>query len=185
MSLKQGPVCDTFIMSSKGLRQRRKDYKNYLQRGYDFMKKYEERFHKLDERQHKSKLSYVPGDDIAGDSLRIFDDRPIITPPLVCQLCDVSFISENDVKHHMADDHGGENEYRKRVLYLMTETGHRPITGQEKRIMVQNFAHFQQWCFPGSRGNYFADTKAVPRCEAACVVCAQKDYLVACKMSRQ
>ena len=77
----------------------------------------------------------------------------------------------------MACDHGGENEYRKRVLYLMAEAGHRPITGQEKRIMVQNFAHFQQWCFPGSRGNYFADSKAVPRAEAACVVCAQKDYL--------
>ena len=43
--------------------------------------------------------------------------------------------------------------------------------------MLQNFAHFQQWCFPGSRGNYFADSKAVPRAEAACVVCAQKDYL--------
>ena len=59
----------------------------------------------------------------------------------------------------------------------MAEAGHRPITGQEKRIMVQNFAYFQQWCFPGSRGNYFADSKAVPRAEAACVVCAQKDYL--------
>ena len=47
VSLKQGSVCDKFIMSSKGLRQRRKDYKNYLQRGYDFMKKYEEAFTNL------------------------------------------------------------------------------------------------------------------------------------------
>ena len=43
--------------------------------------------------------------------------------------------------------------------------------------MVQNFAHFQQFCHPGSRGNRFSGGEAVPRCEAACVVCAQKDYL--------
>ena len=43
--------------------------------------------------------------------------------------------------------------------------------------MVQNFAHFQQFCHPGSKGNRFSGGKAVPGCEAACVVCAQKDYL--------
>ena len=43
--------------------------------------------------------------------------------------------------------------------------------------MVQNFAHFQQFCHPGSRGNCFSGGEAVPRCEAACAVCAQKDYL--------
>ena len=42
--------------------------------------------------------------------------------------------------------------------------------------MVQNFAHFQQWCYPGAKGNYFADGEAEPRAEAACAVCAQKDY---------
>ena len=42
--------------------------------------------------------------------------------------------------------------------------------------MAPNFAHFQQWCFLGSMGNHFADSKAVPRAEAACVVYAQKDY---------
>ena len=43
--------------------------------------------------------------------------------------------------------------------------------------MVQNFAHFQQFCRPGSKGNRFSGGEAVPRCEAACAVCAQKDYL--------
>ena len=172
-------------MLCKGpLRQRLKEYELALKRGYDFMKKYEQRIHNCKSGRCNSKFTYVPGDDIAGDSLRIFDDSPVLSPPLVCQLCDAGFITESDFKQHMASDHGGENEYRKRVLYLMMEAGHRPITGQEKRIMVQNFAHFQQWCFPGSRGNYFADSKAVPRAEAACVVCAQKDYLVTCKMSR-
>ena len=43
--------------------------------------------------------------------------------------------------------------------------------------MVQNFALFQQFCHPGSKGNRFSGGEAVPRCEAACTVCAQKDYL--------
>ena len=43
--------------------------------------------------------------------------------------------------------------------------------------MVQNFAHFQQFCHPGSKGNYFSSGEEVPRCEAACAICAQKDYL--------
>ena len=43
--------------------------------------------------------------------------------------------------------------------------------------MVQNFAHFQQYCHPGAKGNHFADTEAVPRCEAACAICAKKDFL--------
>ena len=83
-----------------------------LSRGYDFMKKYEQRIHNASTSSAR-KLCYVPGDDIDGDSLRIFDDRPILSPPLVCQLCDAGFICENDFKHHMASDHGGENEYRK------------------------------------------------------------------------
>ena len=141
MQIESGMLC-------KGpLRQRLKEYKVTLARGYDFMKKYEQRIQQCFSARCGRKQSYVPGDDIGGDALRIFDDRPILSPPLVCQLCDAGFICDNDFKHHMACDHGGENEYRKRVLYLMAEAGHRPITGQEKRIMVRNFAHFQRWCF--------------------------------------
>ena len=43
--------------------------------------------------------------------------------------------------------------------------------------MVQNFAHFQQYCHPCAGGNYFAESEPVPRSEAACASCAQKDYL--------
>ena len=147
MQFESGMLC-------KGpLRQRLKEYKDALARGYDFMKKYEQRIQQCDSARRGRKLDYVPGHDIRGDALRIFDDKPILSPPLVCQLCDAGFICDNDFKKHLACDHAGENEYRKRVLYLMAEAGHRPITGQEKRIMVQNFAHFQQWCFPGSKGN--------------------------------
>ena len=41
---------------------------------------------------------------------------------------------------------------------------------------MQTFAHLQQFCHPGTKGNRFSHVEAVPRCEAACVVCAQKNY---------
>ena len=112
-----------------------------------------------------------------GDELRVFSERPVVTGPLVCRLCETDFVTEQDFARHKQQEHAGEQEYRKRVLYLMAEAGCRPITAQEKRLMVQNFAHFQQFCHPGSRGNCFSGGEAVPRCEAACAVCAQKDYL--------
>ena len=101
----------------------------------------------------------------------------MITGPLVCRLCERDFVTEEDFARHKLQDHAGEAEYRKRVLFLMAEAGCRPIAAQEKRLMVQNFAHFQQFCHPGSRGNRFSGGQPVPRCEAACAVCAQKDYL--------
>ena len=78
-----------------------------------------------------AKACYVPGDQIAGDQLRTFNDQPILAPPVVCQLCDAGFVSESQFQQHLLHDHGGENEYRKRVLYLMMEAGHRPISAQE------------------------------------------------------
>ena len=78
--------------------------------------------------------------------------------PLVCQLCDSDFLYEADFTEHKNHDHGGANEYRKRVLYLMQQAGCRAITGQEKWIMLQNFAHFQQFSRPGAKGNTFLHT---------------------------
>eukprot|EP00959_Pyramimonas_sp_CCMP1952_P428318 8971189-Pyramimonas_sp.AAC.1 len=49
----------------------------------------------------------------------------------------------------------------------MAEAGCRPIAAQEKRLMVQNYAHVQQFCHPGSKGNRFSGNEAVHRCEAA------------------
>ena len=43
--------------------------------------------------------------------------------------------------------------------------------------MVQNYAHFEECSRPGSGGNYFSESDPVPRVEAACVFCAQKDWL--------
>ena len=65
----------------------------------------------------------------------------------------------------------------KESFFSISQEGCRAITGQEKRLMVQNYAHFQQCCYPGAMGNYFADGAEVPRCEAACAICARKDFL--------
>ena len=78
----------------------------------------------------------MPGDEIDGDELRKFSDDPIICGPLVCQLCSKDFINEKAFADNKKNAHASETEYRKKVLYLMSQDGYRPITGQEKRLMV-------------------------------------------------
>ena len=98
--------------------------------------------------------------------------------PIVCQLCDnVNFLYDEDFAQHQRNVHCGVNEYRKRVLFLQQQRGPRAITGEEKRIIVQNFAHFQQFSRPGAKSNTFARIPEVPRCEAACALCARKDFI--------
>ena len=43
--------------------------------------------------------------------------------------------------------------------------------------MVQNFATFQQFSRQGAGANVFSRCPEVPRCEAACVICQQKDFI--------
>ena len=143
---------------------------------YSWMRPYEERVHAA-LKQISGPQTYVPGDEVTGESLRAFSDEPILIGPLVCHLCDADFVNERDFAKHKECNHAGDKEYRKRVLYLLSKAGCRPLTGQEKRLMVQNFARFQQFCRPGAKGNYFADSDEVPRAEAACAICAQKDWL--------
>ena len=128
-------------------------------------------------RKTEGARTYVPGVEVSGEELRSFSEQAVITGPLVCQLCDADFITEGCFVKHKECEHAGEKEYRKRVLWLLAKFGCRPITGQEKRLMVQNFAHFQQFSHPGAKGNYYADCDEVPRAEAACAVCACKDWL--------
>ena len=123
-------------------------------------------------------LTHVPGDDIRCEKLRVFADTPCLCGPLVCQLCEgVDFLCEEDFARHHKHCHGGTAEYRKRVAHLMGRQGYRPSTCQEQRTIVQHFAHFQQWSRPGTKGNTFAHTAEVPRCDAACVLCPHNDWL--------
>ena len=68
----------------------------------------------------------VPRSEVEGGQLRLFPERPVMTGPLVCQLCEFDFVTEEDFSRHKQQGRAGE---------------------------------------------------AVSRREAACVVCAQKDYL--------
>ena len=120
---------------------------------------------------------YVPGDNVKGDALRSFASAPQISGPIVCQLCDATFLYEDDFAAHQTNAHCGVNEYRKRVLFLQEQCGPKAIAGEEKRLIVQNFAHFQQFSRPGAKSNTFARISEVPRCEAVCVLCARKDFI--------
>ena len=102
---------------------------------------------------------------------------PLICGPLVCQLCEAEFVYDDDFASHQIADHAGESEYRKRVLWLLQQRGCQPITAQEKRLMVHNFVAFQQFSRIGSGGNTFHRGPEVPRCEAACAICAGKDFV--------
>ena len=67
---------------------------------------------------------YVPGEEIQGDSLRAVSMEAKITGPLVCQRCDdTAFAYDADFAVHKDTVHAGENEYRKRVLFLMERSG--------------------------------------------------------------
>ena len=138
---------------------------------FDIIRKYKEQVFQA-AAAFQGLLPYVPGDMIQGDALRSFSEAPLITGPLVCQLCtDASFLYDEDFDAHKDKVHSGENEYRKRVIFLMEQAGFRPVSGQEKRTIVQNFVHFQQFSLPGAKGNTFARILEVSRCEAACVFC--------------
>ena len=121
------------------------------------------------------RASYVAGQDIQGDALRTFACTPEACGPLTCQLCDADFLYEADFGVHKDTHHGGENEYRKRVLYLMDDVGCRPITAQEKRVMVQNFSHFQQFSRPGAKGNTFARASEVHLRRKPSAACSRSD----------
>ncbi len=93
-------------------------YQKYLQAlQYDFMNVYKERIERV-RHMHRGKETYVPGEEIDGDALRTFPQEPIISAPLVCQLCDARFVTESTFARHKKHEHRGESEYRKRVLYL-------------------------------------------------------------------
>ena len=95
-------------------------------------------------RSDPQRPAYVPGDEIRGEELHKFSDEPRLSAPLRCSLCGAGFLDEISFVRHVEAMHGPYPEYRKRVLFKMEEAGPRAITGEEKRLMVQNFNHFQQ-----------------------------------------
>ena len=115
---------------SRAVMQRLRRYRSFIAdpaaANTDFCVKYKARIMKVADTP-QGPATYVRGCEITGDDLRSFNDRPVITGPLVCQLCDSDFTTEKDFARHLDSDHAGQREYRKRVLYLMAEAGPRPL----------------------------------------------------------
>ena len=53
--------------------------------------------------------------------LRRFQVDPIALPPHPCMLCDAAFGAKDVLFQHMHDEHGGENEYRQRLVFLSAQ----------------------------------------------------------------
>ena len=105
--------------------------------------------------------------------------RPFASPPIVCQLCHQGFRSVEVLYEHVTQKHGNWAEYRKRVFFLAQEGGLKPLLFWNKRLMLQSFSYFQQFCVPGKAPDWVDDvySKAIPRREVACCVCAVKDWI--------
>ena len=69
----------------------------------------------------------MAGCDIDGDELRKFKPEPLLTAPIVCQLCNSEFTSDEDFAKHVVAGHVSMDEYRKRTIYLMGMQGPRAI----------------------------------------------------------
>ncbi len=66
----------------------------------DFATKYTERITQAMSNSRAGPATYIPGCEVAGDELRTFSDKPIITGPLVCQLCDADYTNEKVFTQH-------------------------------------------------------------------------------------
>ena len=121
---------------------------------------------------------YVPAADV-GDHMELapWAQEPCLAPPWRCQLCGHGFLDKPGWALHVAQVHHGEAEYRKRLAHVHELSPPRPIEGQQKRAMVQNFAEFQTHCREGSHTNDWVPGLRAPRQEKACCFCARVDWL--------
>ena len=122
------------------------------------------------------KPSYIPVEAVGPSGQLHFasqalDALPRISPPRVCQLCGAGFLQVAALETHCGKAHGGYAEYRKRLFWEAERLPALALSPMRKRTMLANFCSAQLQCRPGGTG------EAVPRGEAACVVCARKDWL--------
>ena len=129
----------------------------------DFMSPYRERILRA---LGSHKVRYVPGADIDGTDLYEFSLEPRLTAPLHCMLCGDGFASDAALEKHVVSSHVSMAEYRKKVLFKYEERGPQAVTPSEKRNMLQNFAHFQQYSHPGAGSCVFSGEPPVPQSEA-------------------
>ena len=64
--------------------------------------------------------------------------RPVLTAPRVCQLCGAGFRDWASLVGHCKREHGGYNEYRKRLFWEADKCDALGLSNERKRTMVAN-----------------------------------------------
>ena len=77
---------------------------------------------------------------------------PKISAPRECQLCDAHFRDRTNLVQHCQRQHGGFNEYRKRIFWEAERYHAQGLPGAQKRHMVANAATV--YARPGSNEEF-------------------------------
>ena len=122
------------------------------------------------------KKPYVPVDAVPAPVIPYFSTipllgRPLLTAPRVCQLCGAGYRDWKALVGHCNREHGGLNEYRKRLFWEAERCDTLGLPSLRKRNQVANATSAVVYSTPGSGG------EPEYRREEACVVCARKGWL--------
>ena len=96
---------------------------------------------------------------------------PPLTAPRICQLCGDGFVSWKSLVSHCDKEHGGYNEYRKRLFWEGQRCSALGLPTVRKRSMIANATSAMLHARAGGDGDL------EERREEACVVCARKGWL--------
>ena len=75
----------------KRLQQYKEFVNNPATQHTEFAKKYAERIMQTVSTSRTGPVTYIPGEEARGDELRSFSDKPLLSGPLMCKLCDANF----------------------------------------------------------------------------------------------
>ena len=105
----------------------------------------------------------------------------VASPPVMCWICGKGFTHNRALFNHCAKSHGDYAEYRKRLFWRAQRDGPKPLIPWVKRHILQSATFHLTYSVPGTFNLKWTDPdsidNAMPRSEAACVVCARKDWL--------
>ena len=107
-----------------------------------------------------------------------FSEDTIITGLLVSHLCeDATFVYDADFAADKQKVHSGENEYHKKVLFLVGQSrkSSRYWPGEENHCS-KFLCTFSNSLGLAPRATPSHAFQKKPRCEAACVLCQRKDF---------
>ena len=122
------------------------------------------------------KKRYVPVEEVPAPAEPYFATLPLygpppLTAPRICQLCGDGFVSWKSLVSHCDKEHGGYNEYRKRLFWEGQRCSALGLPTVRKRSMIANATSAMLHARAGGDGDL------EERRELACVVCARKGWL--------